>query len=173
MTPALESDLRRRLYVLVQDYPGLHLRELGRRLGAPVRMVEYHAAAMLKEGILEDRREGAYQRLFPSQRELPMSDAQREGLGVLRKPVPLSIVLSLLDAPDGLSHAELVKRTGASKANLSHHLKDLQECDLVRHDGAYHLANPARTKTLLQTHKPVPDLRTRFADLWAGIYGFK
>jgi predicted transcriptional regulator len=170
---AQESDVRRALYVLVQDYPGLHMRELSRRLEQPVRMVEYHAAALLETGVLEERREGTYQRLFPSRRELPLTDAERYALGVLRKPVPLSVVLALLDAPDGLAHAELARRTGASKANLSHHLKDLQDCGLVDHDDTYRLVDARKTRRLLQAHKPVPDLRTRFADLWAGIYGLK
>ncbi len=166
-----ESDLRRRLYVLVQDYPGLHVRELARRLDAPVRMVEYHGAALLEKGILEDRREGAYQRLFPSHRELPLTDAEREAIGVLRMPVPLTLVLALLDARDGLSHSQLCKRTGASKANASHHLKKLKDCGLVRRDHAgYALTNPDKTQRLLRAHKPVPDLRTRFAHAWASIY---
>ncbi|MFA5943517.1 MAG: winged helix-turn-helix transcriptional regulator [Candidatus Thermoplasmatota archaeon] len=168
---ASDSDLRRRLYVLVQDYPGLHVRELSRRLDAPVRMVEYHTAALLKEGILEDRREGAYQRLFPSRREMPLTDSEREAIGVLRMPVPLSLVLTLLDAPGGLSHAELCRRTGASKANASHHLKKLQDCGLLGHKAAlYKLADAAKTQRLLHAHKPVPDLRTRFANAWASIY---
>lgn len=166
-------DVRSALYVLVQDYPGLHVRELSRRLGTPVRMVEYHAAALLDSGVLEERREGTYQRLFPNRRELPMSNRERDGLGVLRKPVPLSIALALLEAPKGLSHTELCRRTGASKANLSHHLKDLLDCRLIRHDDVYRLADVEHTRTLLQAHKPVPDLRTRFADLWGGIYGIK
>jgi DNA-binding transcriptional ArsR family regulator len=166
-------DVRTSLYVMVQDYPGLHVRELSRRLGTPVRMVEYHAAALLDSGILEDRREGTYQRLFPSRQELPLTNRERDALGVLRKPVPLSIVLALLDAPLGLSHTELCRRTGASKANLSHHLKDLVDLRLVRHDNDYRLSDLEGTRNLLRDHKPVPDLRTRFADLWGGIYGFK
>lgn len=174
MTAVFESNLRSRLYVLVQDYPGLHVRELSRRLDAPVRMVEYHTAALLKEGILEDRREGAYQRLFPSRRELPLTDGEREALGVLRMPVPLSIVLALLDAPQGLSHTEVCRRTGASKANASHHLKKLQECGMIQHNQAvYLLVGAGKTQRLLQTHKPVPDLRTRFAEAWASIYRIK
>jgi predicted transcriptional regulator len=166
-------DVRSALYVLVQDYPGLHVRELSRRLGTPVRMVEYHAAFLLDNGVLEERREGAYQRLFPNRRELPLTNQERDALGVLRKPVPLSIALALLEAPAGLSHAELSRRTGASKANLSHHLKDLVDCRIVRHDDVYRLADVDHTRALLQSHKPVPDLRTRFADLWGGVYGFK
>ena len=171
MSRSPDSDLRRRLYVLVQDYPGLHVRELSRRLDAPVRMVEYHAAALLKEGILEDRREGPYQRIFPNRRELPLTDHERETLGILRMPVPLSIVLALLDSPEGLAHVEVCRRTGASKANASHHLKKLVDCGLLRHQEAlYVLVDASHTKRLLQAHKPVPDLRTRFADEWAALY---
>jgi DNA-binding transcriptional ArsR family regulator len=169
----VHADMRNALYVLVQDYPGLHVRELSRRLGTPVRMVEYHAAALLDSGVLEERREGAYQRLFPNRRELPLSDRQRDALGVLRKPVPLSIALALVEHPDGLSHTDLCRRTGASKANLSHHLKDMVDCRLVRNDDVYRLVNPEKTRQMLQDHKPVPDLRSRFSDLWSGIYGLK
>ena len=170
MSDLFSSAIRRRLYVLVQDYPGLHIRELARRLGVQVRAVEYHAAALLENGILEDARDGAYQRLFPNRRELPLSDADREALGLLRMPVPLSLVLCLLDEPGGLTHGELCRRTGASKANASHHLKRLVEAGIVDHDGTYVLRDIERTRALLLSHKPVPDLRQRFADAWASIY---
>jgi predicted transcriptional regulator len=163
--------LRNRLYVLVQDYPGLHVRELARRLESPVRMVEYHAEALLREGVLDDRRDGAYHRLFPNRRELPLSDRDRAALGELRKPIPLGIVLALLDAPAGLTHGELCKRVGASKANATHHLKGLQACGLVEHhDARYRIQDADAARRLLQDHKPLPDLRTRFADAWASLY---
>ena len=163
--------LRTRLYILVQDYPGLHMRELARRLGSPVRMVEYHAGAMLKEGLLEEQREGTYQRLFPNRRELPLPTKDRAALGLLRKPVPLGIVLALLDAPTGLTHGDLTRRIEASKANATHHLKALQDLGLITHaENLYRISQPDRIRTLLRAHKPVPDLRTRFADPWSSIY---
>lgn len=171
MSTLFDSELRRRLYVLVQDYPGLHVRELARRLGVKVRGVEYHADVLLREGVLEESRDGAYQRLFPNRRELPLTDEERAALGVLRMPVPLALVLALLDEPNGLGHAELCRRTAASKANASHHLKRLIDCGLVTHDDArYRLRDPQRTRLLLQAHKPLPDLRSRYADAWASIY---
>jgi predicted transcriptional regulator len=170
MTDLFASELRKRLYVLVQDYPGLHLRELARRLGVKVRAVEYHAEALVAGRIIEERRDGAYQRLFPNQQELPLTELEREWLGVLRKPIPLALVLALLDAPEGLAHTELCRRTGTSKANATHHLKRLVDTGLVEWDGPYRLADPQRTRDLLRSHKPVPELRQRFADAWASIY---
>lgn len=170
MSDLFASDLRKRLYVLVQEYPGLHVRELARRLKVQVRAVEYHTEILLREGILEDARDGTYQRLYPSRNELPLSDADRDALGVLRMPVPLGLVLALLDAPKGLSHGDLCQRTGASKANASHHLKRLISVGLVERGETYRLLNLEQTRDLLRAHKPVPDLRRRFADAWASIY---
>lgn len=166
----LESDLRRRLYVTVQDYPGLHLRELARFLGVPVRGVEYNADALVGMGLVDDRRDGGYRRLYPNRKELDIPEADRRALGLLRKPVPLGVTLHLLNAPHGLTHAELCQRTGGSKANVSHHLQALVACGLVVHQGLYRIHHPARVQRLLRTHKPVPDLRRRFADTWASLY---
>lgn len=170
MTDLFASDVRKRLYILVQEYPGLHVRELARRLGVKVRAVEYHADVLLREGILDDDRDGGYQRLFPSRNELPLTDEDRAALGVLRMPVPLGLALALLDAPNGLSHGELCQHTQASKANASHHLNRLIHAGLVEHDGTYRLRDLSHTRELLRAHKPVPDLRRRFADAWASIY---
>lgn len=170
MTNLFAPDIRKRLYVIVQEYPGLHVRELARRLSVQVRAVEYHADILLREGILIERRDGNYHRLFPNQAELPLSDADREALGALRMPVPLGLVLALLDAPDGLGHGELCKRTGASKANASHHLKRLSTAGIVDRENTYQLRDVQRIRTLIRAHKPVPDLRRRFADAWASIY---
>lgn len=171
MSGPLDSLARRRLYAVVQEYPGLHLRELGRRLGTPVRLVEYHAAVLVSAGILEERREGGYARLYPDPRETQLDARDSRLVGLLRKPVPLGIALTLLDQPAGLRHGELCEHLKTSKANLSHHLGALEAAGAVRrHDDRIVLADRAHIADLLRRHKPVPDMVARFAQAWRAIY---
>ena len=170
MTPPVASDLRRRLLELVQEYPGLHLRDLSRRLDTPVRLVEYHAAALLDAGLVRDRRQGAYQRLYPvGESEVQAGDER--ALGLLRKGVPLGIALVLVETPEGLRHADLCERLSSSKSNISHHLGDLEQAGIIiRRAGVIRLRDPERIRRLLKENKPTPDLISRFANAWSLFY---
>ncbi|MHB1260137.1 MAG: ArsR family transcriptional regulator [Thermoplasmatota archaeon] len=170
MTPPAASDLRRRLLELVQEYPGLHVRDLSRRLDTPVRLVEYHAAALLDAGLLRDRRQGAYQRLYPVG-DSAVQPGDERVLGLLRKEVPLGIALELIEVPEGLRHADLCERLASSKSNISHHLNDLERAGIIgKRAGVIRLRDPERIRRLLQQNKPTPDLVSRFANAWSLFY---
>ena len=62
--PVLTS--RDLILALVRDEPGLHLRELPRRLGLSLRSVRYHLDAMERDGRLERHPAGGFVRWFPS-----------------------------------------------------------------------------------------------------------
>lgn len=165
-----ELDIRRRIVRLVREFPGLHVREVARRLGTSVALVEYHLAALLAEGVLQEQREERYQRLFAPGPGTPDA-AQRKVLGLLRSRIPLQVTLHLLEhGPQ--KHGQVAEALGLGKSKLSFHLRKLEAAGLVRKapDGLFAVADPKATERLLLEHEPTPELKEEFADLWLSLY---
>jgi predicted transcriptional regulator len=164
----LES--RRRLYELLAETPGLHLREIARRLDVDVRTADYHLRQLAKHGLASGIEEGGYLRFYPrtaNGRKAEVVDARDKPLlAILRKPVPLFVALTLL-TKDASTHGELAGDADVSPSTLSYHLDRMARQDLLARDGArYVLREPERVARILYAHRPTPDLIDRFLDLW-------
>ena len=61
---ALELDSRRKIYEQVEKVPGIHFRELSRRLKIPTGVIEYHLRYLETHELIVSRREGRYKRYF-------------------------------------------------------------------------------------------------------------
>jgi DNA-binding transcriptional ArsR family regulator len=168
--PPGELDIRRRIVRLVREYPGLHVREVARRLETSVALVEYHLPPLLESGLLQEQRDERYQRLFAPGPGTPDAQARR-ALGLLRARIPLQVTLHLLE--NGPSkHGQMAEALGLGKSKLSFHLRKLEGAGLVRKeaDGQFALTDPKGTERLLLQHGPTPELKEEFADLWLGLY---
>jgi len=164
----LES--RRRAYEIVAETPGLHLRELARRLGVDVRTADYHFRQLSRHGLVSGVEEGGFLRFYPrttNGRKAEIVDARDKPLlAVLRKPVPLSVALVLL-ARDRATHGELAAEAGVSPPTLSYHLSRMEQSGMLSRDGGgIGLREPERIAHLLYAYRPTPDLIDRFLDLW-------
>jgi len=58
----LELDTRKRIYDLIDSTPGIHFREISRRLDIPMGVVEYHIHYLMKKDMIIARKEGRYKR---------------------------------------------------------------------------------------------------------------
>jgi predicted transcriptional regulator len=175
MADLLDLATRRRLYALVQAYPGLHIREAARQMETSVALVEYHAAILRENGLLREERDERYVRLFVVEKagEKVPSDAERRALSVLREKLPLRITLHLLDAEAPQQHKAVAQALGLGKSKLSFHLRKLEAAGVVEKtaDGRFGVRGRARLLALLLLFKPTPDLREEFADVWLSLYG--
>jgi len=166
----LELENRRRAYELVAVSPGLHMREIARRLDVDVRTAEYHLRQLEKHGLATGMEEGGFRRFFPRTadgRKTEVVDARDKPLlGTLRRRVPLYVSLVLLTR-DGATHGEPAQEAGVSPSTLSYHLERMERAGLLaRRDGRYVLREPERIARLLYAHRPTQDLIDRFVDLW-------
>lgn len=164
--------MRQRILALVREFPGLHLREIARQLDTSVALVEYHAPALEEKGLIHLERDQRYLRLYPERGSERLTPNERRHVAVLRQELPLQVCLRLLDADGPLRHGELVDSLGISKSKLSFHLNKLTDAGLVHKvdDGAFDLVDREATTDLLVAHRPTPDLRDRFHDLWVSFY---
>lgn len=165
--------MRRRIVALVQDYAGLHLREIARQLGTSVALVEYHLPALEDADLVHVDRGGRYLRVFPSGPRHPRPDRrERHWLGLMREETPMSVALYLMDRGQPARHVSIAAALGVGKSTLSFHLAKMRDAGLVAQDeeGRYLVADKRRLTQLLVRHRPTPDAASRFSRLWLAFY---
>lgn len=175
---ATEPDTRRRLREQVRAYPGMHLRAIARELGIQLNLAKYHLRRLEKVGDVSSRKEDGYWRFWPREEgSIGMRDhidrRDKQILSFLRRPVPLRVVVHLLDAGQA-THKELVAAVEVAYSTLHYHLGKLQEAGVVvaERDGrekVYRLQDPLHTRRLLKDYKPPRFLVKGFLQAWEDL----
>lgn len=124
---ALELESRRSIYEQIEAVPGIHLRELHRRLKMPMGVIEYHLRYLEARELIVSRREGRYKRYFIMGK---LGSRDKELLALLRQQMPRHILMHLLLHPK-TSHKRLRKLFSISASTLSFHLSKLLGADLI------------------------------------------
>ena len=162
---------------LVQEYPGLHLRELARQLDLDVRAAQYHLNRLEKAGYVTVLRFGRFKRYFPRREKDQGEIVDRQDkrlLGHLRNSISLSLVVHLISfGPTRL--ADLSDKVEISPSRASFHLRKLEKAGIVvrRKEGRpkYDVEDPDRLKELLRVYRPMPDQVDGLLDLWDAFVG--
>lgn len=171
----LDLDVRKRLFQVVQDYPGLHLREIARMTELDPNHAKYHLQYLEKHGMLSSRKEEGYWRFFPRAegsvglRETLVPHEKRI-LSLLRRPVPLRATLVLLERGEA-SHSEVEESVGVSRSTLHYHLRKLEEAEVVLSEKAgrerlYRLRDPEALLAMLLQFRPPDALVRGFLEAW-------
>ena len=101
----LSLETRKKLYNTVNNFPGLHFREIQRRTGLATGELKYHLNFLEGNKIISSRKEGEMLRFYP----LGLADSEKKLLGLLRQQHLREILLFLLTNPKA-SHRDLVKQ---------------------------------------------------------------
>ncbi|HUV61925.1 MAG TPA: transcriptional regulator [Thermoplasmata archaeon] len=121
MPDPLDLANRKRIFECVRDSPGLHFREIQRRTGLPIGVLEYHLNYLVQKELLTLEREDNFSRYYPGGQ---LSKDKQRILSVLRQEIPRGVVLYLLRYP-GSTHTELLSNFTISGGTLSYHVKKL------------------------------------------------
>ncbi len=116
-----ELSTRKRIYEEIVLNPGLHFRELQRRLNMPVGMLSYHLNVLVRRGLITIRKEGKYTRYFAN---TTMTHEERKIMALLRNEVSRRIVIYLLEEGQK-THGDISKHLGLSPSTVSYHLNRL------------------------------------------------
>lgn len=172
-------EVRERILAEIRTTPGVHMRELERRVGISFSGIDHHVRRLESEGMVVAFWDGHFRRLFSTDLVFPaesrrLGEADRRLLSACRRPASLAIILNL--AGDGiLSHGELLARTGKSKATLTYHVNRLVSAGLVRaapgsSEKGYELVDRERIILLLVTFaEAFRSHADTFADLWLSL----
>jgi len=177
-TEALELEVRKEIYDLVAAFPGLHMREIQRKLNLSISHAEYHLNFLEDAGVLTTIEDGHYKRYYISNEDIKdfwkkLGYSDKKIIGLLRQKIPLQIVLILLKQ-NKASHGEISKALGMSSSKMSFHLKKLVKYGLIkklaRSEGkGYTIADEKKVIRLLITHEPPKDMLDELSDLWDSL----
>ncbi|MEK6986226.1 MAG: hypothetical protein AABX89_07580 [Candidatus Thermoplasmatota archaeon] len=170
--PASSVEVRRRILLLVERYPGLHLREIQRRIETSAMLAEYHLNILEKMELISSQEQGGYRNFYPA-RNLPMQlDAtDRRWLALLRRPVVLGMVLHLIEYPTARP-TELARIVQLPSSTAMYQLKTMKAAGLVVQGDDFsttriRLGDADRVLELLRTYHPMPDALSEFGSMWA------
>jgi len=161
----IELEPRKKIYEAIKDNPGSHLRQLDRILDIPLGTIRYHIRVLTKRSLVISRKEGKYKRFYVKG-EIDRSDKDR--LAVLRKELPRTIILFLMEYP-GSTHKEISEVMDVAPSTLSYHLKRLRDKDIIiREDNRYKVKDEEAIANLLIQYRRtfLDSLVDRFARMW-------
>ena len=169
-TLALEA--RRDIYDLILTNPGLHEREIGRKLHMSLSTLDYHLHYLEKREIITSKKDGRYTRYFVSRK---MGIQDKRTLSLLRQETPRGIVLFLLLNPRSL-HKDICENIHKSPSTTSFHLKKLVSAGVIDsisigRGTVYLVINPDQTADLLITYKKtfLDEAVDKFIDTWSSL----
>jgi predicted transcriptional regulator len=125
-----ELETRKRVYDLVVQNPGVHLREIERQTNLPLGVVRYHLDRLQREGLIEPKEDRYFKRFFPKDR---IPNVPTETFNVLRQESLRKLVLLLLNNP-GSTHQSLKNELGVPASTLSTYLSILLKKNVVRRE---------------------------------------
>ncbi|MEF8873204.1 MAG: winged helix-turn-helix transcriptional regulator [Candidatus Thermoplasmatota archaeon] len=168
--PEIEVENRKKIYEVIEEYPGLHMREIKRKVGLSMNLVRYHLNQLKKYRLVSEEKEDEYNRYYPNKGERKVDLRDRKMLGILRKKIPLSIVLFLLNEDGSAPHGEIKDELEIPSSTLSYHLKKMVEKGVLEKvEGEYRLTDPDGIMDLLITYEPPQDIVEEFIDLWENL----
>ncbi len=166
----IELKTRRKVYELIRKSPGIHFRELERRLGMAVGNLQYHLQYLEEKDLIKSEQDGKYTRYFP--REHPLGKIDREILSSLRRRASRHILIYLLRNPNA-SNIDISKNVHLSPSTVSWHLNKLVEKEIVdrRREGRrtfFRVKDPERVARLLIMFKEsfLDKLVEGFVETW-------
>ena len=123
-----ELETRKRIYEEIVMNPGLHFRELQRRLNMQVGMLEYHLEVLKKNGLVVSKESGKYVRYYPNTH---MTREERKIIGLLRNEKMRNILIFILERGE-VTHRELSQGLGMKSSTLSYYLNTLVKEGIVK-----------------------------------------
>ncbi|MES2154158.1 MAG: MarR family transcriptional regulator [bacterium] len=159
----------------VSRYPGIHVREIERRLGLPSRLAAYHLEQLEHEGQVQCIQEPGFARYFPAVGKPRWSRREMEFLCLMRHAVALRITVLLLSETE-MAQGDIARRLDLAKASTSYHLALLVKAGLVevRRAGRqriYCLSEPTHVTGMLANFTPIPEDLDTFTGIWNDLFG--
>ncbi len=121
MDDPLQLENRKRIFECVRNSPGLHFREIQRRIELPIGVLDYHLNYLVQKGIIVVRKQEGFSRYYPGGH---ITTEKMRLLSCLRQEIPRGVILYLLRNP-GATHGQILARFSISGGTLSYHIKKM------------------------------------------------
>jgi predicted transcriptional regulator len=149
----LENERRGKIYGFIKKNPGLHFRELQRRLKVPLASLEYHLDYMVRKKVLLREDEGHYTRYYVEQ----LDAEDKKILRSLRQRRLREIVLIIL-SEEKVKYCDLLDTLNIPSSTLSFYLKYLRDRNVIDmskigYENFYFIKERKRVTKVLTTYK--------------------
>lgn len=165
-----EVGTRRRIYELIRDTPGVHMRELERRMGLMIGNLQYHLHYLEKHNLIFQLKDEEYVRYFLKERKT--DERERNILCFLRRSSCRHILINLLQNP-GMNNKELSESVGLSPSTISWHLNKLLNAGILEKEKEGRMSNftvkyPELVAELLISYKEsfLDSILDSFIEMW-------
>jgi DNA-binding MarR family transcriptional regulator len=123
----LELDARKKIFNFIYKYPGLHFRELSRKLAIPRSTLNYHLKYLEKRGLITVNSSGKYSLYYVTNN---IGNGQKKMIQLFRQETPRNIVLYFL-IQTCASRVELSKVLEKHPTTIETHIKKLLDMDII------------------------------------------
>ncbi|WMW25034.1 winged helix-turn-helix transcriptional regulator [Methanolobus sediminis] len=166
----VELETRKRIYELIRDSPGVHLRELTRRLDIVIGSLQYNLYYMEKKNMIYSIKDEDYVRYFVKDRKFGKNE--RNILFFLRRTPCRHILINLLQNGT-MNNKELSDAVDLSPSTVSWHLNKLAGSGIITKEKVgrvsnFTVADPELVAELLILYKEsfLDSLLDSFIDMW-------
>jgi DNA-binding MarR family transcriptional regulator len=126
-TDILNLETRRLLYNFIVENPGLHLREIARRLNLTFFNLNYHIRYLEKLGMISTKKDEFYTRVYPKE---SFGFKEKEIMDFIRRKTPRHILMCICAYP-AITQNEIAKNLEKHPTTVKYHLKKLIELDII------------------------------------------
>jgi len=162
-------EMRQQIYEFVREFPGLHFREIKRRINLSIGALQYHLAQLAEDKLIVGVKDGEYLRYYTVG---AVTQKDRFYLQFLRQTPIRRMVLYLLEKKRA-NHKSLATVSGVSLATTSWYLGKLLDAKIVQkkktgREVFYTVADPKGLgRTLVSYNASFLDkMVERFASIW-------
>ena len=161
------SEIRKKIYALVEENPGVNLTVIAEMLEIRISLAEYHLLALEKNNSVVSVKEFGHKRFYVKSNELQLGEMKL--LALLRQELPLKIVLLLLKHSH-FQHKELLEYFDIAPSTLSYHLNKLLRdgvlsVDTYGQEKGYAIKNTKAVIAFLTKYK-LYKMTKNFTDMW-------
>ena len=165
-----EIDARRRIYECVVASPGLHFREIQRRLALATGSLDYHLHFLERHGMIRKERVGKFVRYYAYTKT--WEQEEKDVLALLRQRNIRHILIFLIERKRANAQ-QIANNVGISPSTLSWYLKQLSERGIITQTKRgrfryYRVVDSTTIVKYLIVHKSsfLDDIVERFIDAW-------
>jgi len=123
----LNLENRRLIYNLIIDNPGLHLREIARRLNLRYFNLNYHINYLKRLGMISIKKDDSYSRVYPKD---CIGKNEKQVLNILRKKTPRRIIIYIFYS-GATTQRDIAENLEKDPTTIKYHLSKLKELDLI------------------------------------------
>ncbi len=151
---ALILENRRQIYEFIHKNPGLHLRDISRKLAMKMGTLRHNADYLVKKGLISSSMEGNLKVYFASK---VLTSRDKKITSILQQKRFRDIILTTIIHP-GLTHKDIARRLKLKPSTLSKYIGILEERNAIYHEKMekerhYFITDKERTMNLLIIYK--------------------